>query len=74
MEQIGRTSESEDFTSFFAQKVAMGAPSLRAGPYSFPCPHSGGTCTGRGMAITRVKIRGLGALEAWVHSAKTLVA
>lgn len=29
---------------------------------------------GRGMAITRVKIRGLGALEAWVHSAKTLVA
>lgn len=38
IEQIGRTSESEDFTSIFAQKVAMGAPSLRAGPYSFPCP------------------------------------
>lgn len=38
MEQIGRASESEVFTSFFSQKVAMGAPSLRAGPYSFPCP------------------------------------
>ncbi len=46
----------------------MGAPSLHAGPYPFPCPHSGGTCTGRGMAITRVKIRGLGALEAWARA------
>lgn len=43
-------------------------------PTHFHAPHSGGTCTGRGMAITRAKIRGFGALEAWVHSAKTLAA
>lgn len=68
MEQIGQTSKSEDFTSIFAPICGHGAPSLRAGPYSFPCPHSGGTCTGRSMAITRVKIRGLGALEAWARA------
>lgn len=68
MEQIGRTSKSEDFTSIFAPICGHGAPSLRAGPYSFPCPHSGGTCTGRSMAITRVKIRGLGALEDWARA------
>lgn len=38
MEQIGRTSKSEDFTSIFAPICGHGAPSLRAGPYSFPCP------------------------------------
>ena len=60
IEQIGRTSESEDFTSIFAQKVAMGAPSLRAGPYSFPCPHSGGTCTKPQGSVAQGKACSLG--------------
>lgn len=69
MEQIGRTSESEDFTSIFAPESSHGGTISSCSPHSFPCPpHSGGTCTGRGMAITRVKIRGLGALEAWARA------
>lgn len=68
MEQIGRTSESEVFTSIFAQKVAMGHHLFVQAPTRFHAPHSGGTCTGRSMAITRVKIRGLGALEAWARA------
>lgn len=74
MKQIGRTSKSEDFTSIFAPESSHGGTISSCRPLLISMPHSGGTCTGRGMAITRVKIRGLGALEAWVHSAKTLVA
>lgn len=38
MEQIGRTSESEDFTSIFAQKVAMGHHLFVQAPTRFHAP------------------------------------
>lgn len=39
MEQMGRTSESEDFTSIFAPESSHGgAPSLRAAPTHFHAP------------------------------------
>lgn len=84
MEQIGRTSKSEDFTSIFAPICGHGAPSLRAGPYSFPCPPQRRNMYGpqhgdnagedsrlwraRSLGTPRQDPRGLDALEDWARA------